>query len=789
MAPRVLEAPVVYPSEREFNDPITYLSSPEVVALGEKYGIIKIVPPRTWKPPFSLADSFTFSTRLQKLSDLGLRTRSRVFFKKGLNRYWAMIKRKSNLKTFFKLDHRKIFYYDLHMEVEKRGGWEGLDTCLTEVAAEFGLTKPDRAQELKEIYQARIKDYAAFLSRNDGKIADFPETDVEDEMDRCLVCHGFDNPEHTLLCDSCDNAYHMTCVDPPLAEVPVGNWYCDKCVIGTGDFGFEEEDEQYSLDEFQRMCADFDEELYEDMYDGRKPTIKQLEETFWDLIENENNLEVKYGADIHNFSPGEISGFPMFSNPSVNRQDPAVQRYINHPFNLIKLPFARGSLLNYLDTSISGMTVPWIYVGSLFSTFCWHVEDHYTLSANYCHKGATKKWYGIPSYDAARFEALMRNAAPDLFKKQPDLLHQLVTLMSPRELTANGITVVSADQNPNEFIITFPKVYHAGFNCGFNVNEAVNFTMNNWINYGARAVQDYRLIKKENVFNFSNVLHNILDDFAVFYEMFKVARMENPQLTLPQRLNQNYLQLVEDSFRNFKEDFEVHDREWTENWDFLLLLNTQCVTQLRNTKKRTLQSEEEYIRRFQSEDQEPNEIMCAECKTLPSYQYFIVQNSVTPMAKEEIPEVVVLESHPNHLQTPVSSPKRVRLSHLNLQVHHSSITPFPSPQYGISPPAAKKTKEITEIVPRQSKMATMSKMAPKMASKMSPVKRSKESIFDQPQTILCLNDFLKIFRDPITCPATSKIQVVIQQSPQELRDFINATEVLLNGYRNVFHSV
>jgi [histone H3]-trimethyl-L-lysine4 demethylase len=90
------------------------------------------------------------------------------------------------------------------------------------------------------------------------------------------------------------------------------------------------------------------------------------------------------------------------------------------------------------------------------------------------HWGETKTWYGIPGDDAESFEAAIKFEAPDLFEAQPDLLFQLVTLMNPKRLTDAGVRVYACNQRAGEFVITFPKAYHAGFNHGVRASLIIS---------------------------------------------------------------------------------------------------------------------------------------------------------------------------------------------------------------------------------------------------------------------------------------------------------------------------
>ena len=88
---------------------------------------------------------------------------------------------------------------------------------------------------------------------------------------------------------------------------------------------------------------------------------------------------------------------------------------------------------------------------------------------------------------------------PDLFAAQPDLLLQLVTMLSPSLLQSDGVPVYRTDQNAGEFVVTFPRSYHCGFNAGFNVAEAVNFAPADWLRFGADGAARYRFYRKPSV--------------------------------------------------------------------------------------------------------------------------------------------------------------------------------------------------------------------------------------------------------------------------------------------------
>ncbi|XP_042054000.1 putative lysine-specific demethylase JMJ16 isoform X1 [Salvia splendens] len=386
--PDLEAAPVFYPSEEEFEDTLKYISS--IRAKAEIYGICRIVPPRSWKPPCPLKEreiweKSKFATRVQRIDKL---------------------QNRNTMRKILQVNHNK-------KRKKRRCMKNGLDNETNneeiKIPDEFGLHEADR-------------------------------------------------------------------------------------------FGFEPGSE-FTLDAFQIYADDFKVQYFRGNNSSEsggngsvvqrqdwQPSVENIEGEYWRMVEKPTDeIEVLYGADLETGVFG--SGFPKTAEQVSSDSD---IKYINSGWNLNNFPRLPGSVLSFESSDISGVLVPWLYIGMCFSSFCWHVEDHHLYSLNYMHWGAPKLWYGVPGSDALKLEAAMKKHLPDLFDEQPDLLHKLVTQLSPSILRSEGVPVYRCVQNAGEFVLTLPRAYHAGFNSGFNCAEAVNVAPVDWLPHGHNVIELYR---------------------------------------------------------------------------------------------------------------------------------------------------------------------------------------------------------------------------------------------------------------------------------------------------------
>ena len=73
---------------------------------------------------------------------------------------------------------------------------------------------------------------------------------------------------------------------------------------------------------------------------------------------------------------------------------------------------------------------------------------------------------------------------------------------------------MTSPQRPGEFIVTFPRAFHAGFSHGFNVAEAVNFAALDWLPFGRNATGCARKHGRTPPFSVERLLCSLATDAA-----------------------------------------------------------------------------------------------------------------------------------------------------------------------------------------------------------------------------------------------------------------------------------
>ena len=556
----IQECPVFEPTKEEFSDPIFYIT--KIRPIGEKTGIVKIRPPPDWNPPFCRdPEQFLFSPRIQCLRELEGINRVKLNFTDNFIHFWDLhgqniIKpvvggQPLDLYKFFDLANKEGGFH----QVCTRKLWSG-------IGRQLGLTSDVQwSSVLKDKYRKLLYPFEYFLKirclllkgekldevmyssprgllrplfslvidykevmccaveTQSNKLAPTfdpahcpppgPATGAKSKVSTqgkditCQACHSGDEEQVLLICEACEVGFHTFCLYPALEAVPPGDWRCPGCIHRlykpACTFGFEHTKRPLSLNSFSHAANIFKRTYFENR--SHNMSCREIEREFWSLLASpDSTIEVHYGSDLHSSQHG--SGFPC----EVTDCDPSDQHYIDSGWNLNNIAYLEGCVLKHVPGDISGLKKPWLYIGMCFSTFCWHVEDHWNHSINYLHYGDPKTWYGVPSYAAKQFENCVREYVPGLIANDPHLLHHLITMIPPRVLLEYGVPIFRADQCKGEFMITFPRAYHAGFNQGLNFAEAVNFATKEWFITGRECVEVYKKLRKPPIFSHNELV-------------------------------------------------------------------------------------------------------------------------------------------------------------------------------------------------------------------------------------------------------------------------------------------
>lgn len=187
-----------------------------------------------------------------------------------------------------------------------------------------------------------------------------------------------------------------------------------------------------------------------------------LERKFWKNITFNSPI---YGAD----TPGTLTDEDM------------------EVWNCSKLDTILNDIADTDGPEIMGVNTAYLYFGMWKAAFCWHTEDMDLYSINYIHFGKSKTWYGVPPSHADKMERVAAGFFSGDAEGCKQFLRHKMSLMSPNVLREYSIPCNKIVHHAGEFMITFPRAYHAGFNHGYNCAESSNFASLRWIDYGKAA--------------------------------------------------------------------------------------------------------------------------------------------------------------------------------------------------------------------------------------------------------------------------------------------------------------
>ena len=583
---RLPEAPVFRPSEEQWLDPIVYVRS--IQAEASRFGICKVVPPPSWRPPPFQRPRGAFQTRVQAVHQLchrrGFHERFMTFLRQfhrhrgDFETATATIPRIKGRVLDMALLFKTVMSVGGYKVVRATGNWRQIG--LTKMRMLFTTSMSSNLRKAYARWLLPLENHEVArrgLQRVQQEPFDlqFERYASRSECAACLMARlkqrrgGGADAElpaahpHSMrgvlsgsvrdrFCIECGDRWHRRCYlreaheavgesSPKRARSDEGATERSRFVCPTCDayrrFGYAD-GANFEYREFASMAQGLKESWFRSVMSAGdaklplpQPDTATVEREYWRIVDGgDERCEVYYGSELDVNQTG--SGLPRVgakaARPPTDEALAQWEHYAKHPWNLNIFPLLKGSLLEALPARQSGITDPWLYLGMCFSTFCYHAEDSDMYSINYMHCGEGKLWYGCRGGEGAvRFEQAMRQCVPELFEAMPNLLYGMITMVNPVRLHQLGAPMCRAVQMPGEFIITFPQAYHGGFSLGLNAAEAVNFALTDWLPFGRQAAIRYRDMRREAPFTQEELVFSAVqrEDFVSCYSKEDAVRV------------------------------------------------------------------------------------------------------------------------------------------------------------------------------------------------------------------------------------------------------------------------
>ncbi|XP_020109971.1 methyl-CpG-binding domain-containing protein 9 isoform X3 [Ananas comosus] len=110
----------------------------------------------------------------------------------------------------------------------------------------------------------------------------------------CKVCGIDKDDDSVLLCDTCDSEYHMYCLNPPLARIPEGNWYCPSCITGQSNMQNAERSAQV-VKRHQRRHLGEGSRVFQEALNQLAVTMEERE--YWEFSTEQRVFLLKFLCD------------------------------------------------------------------------------------------------------------------------------------------------------------------------------------------------------------------------------------------------------------------------------------------------------------------------------------------------------------------------------------------------------------------------------------------------------------------------------------------------------------